>query len=42
MEETNQFLRDGIQLIEREFFNFAKDGGVGDDGDIEGVSDGCR
>ena len=42
MEEANQFLRDGIRLIEREFFNFIENGGIGNDCDIEGVSDRCR
>ena len=39
MEEVNQFLRDGVRLIEREFFDFIEDGDVGDDCDVEGVSD---
>ena len=42
MEETHQFLRDGVRLIEGEFFDFIEDGGIGDDGDIEGVGDGSR
>ena len=42
VEETNQFLGDGIGFIEGKFFNFVEDGGVGDDCDVEGVSDRCR
>ena len=42
MEETHQFLRDGVRLIEGEFFDFVEDGGVGDDGDVEGVGDRSR
>ena len=42
MKEANEFLRDGVGLIERELFEFIKDGGVGDDCDIEGVGDGGR
>ena len=42
MEEVDQFLRDGVRLIEGEFFDFIEDGGVGDDCDIEGVGDGRR
>ena len=42
MEEMNQFLRDGVRLIEGEFFDFVEGGGVCDDGNVEGVSDGCR
>ena len=42
MKEMNQFLGDGVGFIEGEFFNFIEDGSVGDDGDVEGVSDGCR
>ena len=42
MKETNKFLRDDVQFIEREFFDFVKDGGIGDDGNVEGVSDGRR
>ena len=29
----------GIGLIERELFKFVKDGGIGDDCDVEGVGD---
>ena len=42
MEEADQFLRNDVQLIEREFFDFVEYGGVGDDDDIEGVGDGRR
>ena len=42
MKETDQFLRDGVGLIERELFDFVEDRGVGDDCDIEGEGDGCR
>ena len=35
-------MRDGVGLIEREFFEFVQDGCIGDDCDIEGVGDGCR
>ena len=42
MEEANQLLGDNVQFIEREFFDFVEYGGVGDDGDVEGVSDGRR
>ena len=42
MEETHQFLRDGVQLIEGEFFDFVEDGGIGDDGDVDGVGDRSR
>ena len=38
----DKFLRNGVGLIEREFFEFVQDGGVGDDCDIEGVGDGRR
>ena len=42
MEKADKFLSDSIGLIERELFKFVKDGGVGDDCDIEGVGDGGR
>ena len=42
MKEADEFLGDSIQFIEREFFEFVKDGCVGDDCDVEGVGDGCR
>ena len=42
MEEMNEFLRNGIGLIEGEFFEFVEDGGVGDDCDVKGVGDGGR
>ena len=42
MEEADKFVRDSVGLIEREFFEFVKDGGIGDDCDIEGVGDGGR
>ena len=42
MEEANHFLEDGVRLIEGEFFDFIEDGGVGDDCNVEGVSDRCR
>ena len=42
MKEADEFLRDGVGLIEREFFEFVKDGDVGDDCDVEGVGDGGR
>ena len=42
MEEMNQFLGNGVRLIEGEFFDFVEDGGVGDDGDVEGVGNGRR
>ena len=42
MKEVDEFLGDGIQFIEGEFFEFVKDGRVGDDCDVEGVGDGCR
>ena len=42
MEKMHQFLRDGIRLIEGEFFNVVKDRGIGDDGDVEGVGDRSR
>ena len=42
MEKADQFLRDSVRLIERELFEFVKDGGVGDDCDVEGVGDGGR
>ena len=42
MKKTDEFLRDGVGFIEREFFEFVKDRGVGDDCDVEGVSDGGR
>ena len=42
VEEAHQFLRDGIRLIEGEFFDIIEDGGVGDDSDVEGVGDGSR
>ena len=29
-------------MLEGEFFDFVEGGGVGDDGDIEGVGDGSR
>ena len=35
----DKFLRNGVGLIEREFFEFVQDGGIGDDRDIEGVGD---
>ena len=42
MKETNQFLGDGIRFIEGEFFDLVEDGSIGDDGNVEGVSDGHR
>ena len=42
MEKTDEFLRDGVRFIERELFEFVENGGVGDDCDVEGVSDGGR
>ena len=42
IKELNQFLGDGIRFIEGEFFDFVEDGSVGDNGDVKGVSDGCR
>ena len=42
MEETYQFLGNGIQLIEGELFDFVEDRGVGDDSNIEGVGNGRR
>ena len=42
MEETDKLLRNGIGLIEREFFEFVEDRGIGDDCNVEGVSDGGR
>ena len=42
MQQANQFLGNGIRFIEGELFKFVKNGGVGDDHDIESVGDGCR
>ena len=42
MKKADEFLRDGVGFIEREFFEFIKDGGIGDDCDVEGVGDGGR
>ena len=42
MKKANEFLRDGIRFIEREFFEFIEDGHVGDYCDVKGVGDGCR
>ena len=42
MKEANQLLRDDVKFIEGEFFDFVEYGGVGDDGDVEGVGDGRR
>ena len=39
MEEANQILGDDVKLIEWKFFYFVEYGGVGDDGDVEGVGD---
>ena len=40
MEKADEFLGDGVGLIERELFEFVENGGVGDDCDVEGVGDG--
>ena len=42
MEKADELLRDCVGLIEREFFEFVQDRGVGDDCDVEGVGDGGR
>ena len=42
MKKVDEFLRDGIRFIERELFELVKDGGAGDDCDVEGVGDGGR
>ena len=42
MEEADKFLRDSIGLIEREFFDFIVDRGVGDNCDVKGEGDRSR
>ena len=42
MKKADEFLGDGVQFIEGEFFEFVEDGRVGDDCDVEGVGDGGR
>ena len=42
MKKADKLLRNSIRFIEREFFEFVEDGGVGDDCDVEGVGDGGR
>ena len=42
MKKADEFLGDGVQFIEGEFFEFVEDGRVGDDCDVEGVGDGSR
>ena len=42
MKKADKLLRNSIGFIEREFFEFVEDGGIGDDCDVEGVGDGGR
>ena len=42
MKKADKLLRDGIGFIERELFELVKDGGIGDNCNIEGVGDGGR
>ena len=42
MKKADKLLRDSIGFIERELFKLVKDGGVGDDCNVEGVGDGGR
>ena len=42
MKKADEFLRDGVGFIERKFFEFVEDRGIGDDCNVEGVGDGGR